>query len=697
MYKPYRIVSVLLFSVLLITLITLLGCPEKKATNKKPAHGPREMTGSQSEDLFKQSIDTLNHLEDNFGTESLTHVLGRLDRWILQQNPDKSWVPDPFFTEQEKNVREIGENLKLLASQLQKLGGKATGNEAAGGEAIGAEATEGETPLSAADVRQAADTAKAVREQLVLLHQVQGVRHFLEYAQIVAGIESIVDPLATVAQTRNLGAREIRDYFNNQLRQQQTDVQKMSEGIATLVGTFSLYAETFRGDSLSFRGLDGAYLKQSFWCRNVAGWARGERQDELDRAKELFDWTIRAVMMQSRIAAPTQQPNQPPVFLPPPPQAPWEAMLYGKGNVADWANVFIELLRQQRIDACVLGMEVQTGQNLKMQVPWGVGVLIDNKIYVFLVRFGIPLAAESDVQLDPEKGLVFTKVTTLAELRANPDLLKPFVGGSLPGSSGSSPGSLTAEQADAMLKEIHLLISANPIARSQRMKIMEKALTGGDKTVLYAVYEEQKERFAKAMPDLPVQMWKYPFETNFENCLRHGKQDIRMLPFFVPTLHNQSYPLWRGRILYFAGKKTGENGATLALFHAGISDSEMQKMPQLNQEQFIVYKMSTAAANFWLSQINFEEAQEPFNAGDRTKLLNAAYSYATKLLSGGSPMGQEWSHGVLYLLARICESLGKYDEAIKYYTVPSQEPDVVGRFYRANQLKRLKTNPPEAK
>jgi len=621
------------------------------------------MTGSQSEDLFRQSIEVLDHLEDHFGQESLTHVMGRLDRWMLQQSADKSWVPDPFFAEQERNISEIGEKLKSLVSQLQKLGG---------------EAIEGETPLTAADVRRAADTAKAIREQLVSLYQVQGVRHFLEYAQIIGGIEGIVDPLASVAQTRNLGAREIRDYFNNQLRQQQTDVQKMSEGINALVGTFSLYAETFRGDSLSFRGIDGNYLKQSFWCRNVANWARGERQDELDRAKELFDWTIRSIVMQSRIAAPAQQPNQQPVFLTPPPQAPWEVMLYGKGNVPDWANVFIELLRQQRIDACVLGMDVQTGQNIKIQVPWGVGVLIDDNIYVFLVRFGVPLAAESDVQLDPEKGLVFTKVATLAELRGNPDLLKPFVG-----------GLLTAEQADAMLKDIHLLISANPIAQSQRMKIIEKALTGGDKTVLHSAYEEQKERFAKAMPDLPVQMWTYPFETNFENCLHRGDQDVRILPFLVSTLHDQPYPLWKGRILYFGGKKTGESGATLALFHACISDSEMQKMPELSQDQFIVYKLSTAVANFWLSQINFEEAQEQFNAGDRTKLLNAAYAYATKQLLG-SQLGQEWSYGILYLLARVCENFGKYDEAIKYYTFPSQEPDAVGRFYRANQLKRLK-------
>jgi hypothetical protein len=48
-------------------------------------------------------------------------------------------------------------------------------------------------------------------------------------------------------------------------------------------------------DQLEFIPYDGAALQEAVWLRDVSNWARGDQPDDLSRAKNLFDWTVRNI------------------------------------------------------------------------------------------------------------------------------------------------------------------------------------------------------------------------------------------------------------------------------------------------------------------------------------------------------------------------------------------------------------------
>ena len=94
---------------------------------------------------------------------------------------------------------------------------------------------------------------------------------------------------------------------------------------------------------MDFSRFDGYALQEAVWLRDVGLWARGDALDDLDRAKSLFDWTVRNIQLDA------DGPNRVPLF-------PWETLLFGHGTATERAWVFILLARQVGIDAAMLGM-----------------------------------------------------------------------------------------------------------------------------------------------------------------------------------------------------------------------------------------------------------------------------------------------------------------------------------------------------
>ncbi|MCL2117222.1 MAG: hypothetical protein FWH27_02225 [Planctomycetaceae bacterium] len=700
--------------ILLTAFAGVVGCPRqpKKTTNRQPTDRSRG-TG-MNEQVFSQVLDSLNHLENHFGQGSLTQMLERLNGWIAEQSPDPAWQEDAFYAEQEKSLTALAESFSQFAQSLEKI--------------IGGD-PQSDSALTPDDVQNAADLAKTLLDRLTAAYQVLEVRHFLEFLQNVREIEGILRPYATVAKSRNLSEDDIRRFFQGQLQQFGGNPMQLVLYFRNLSETFSHFAETFRGSDLNFRRLDGDYLKQTFWCRSVSLWACGSRQDEIERVKELFDWTVRNLMMQTIIRTPQNE------IVPATPQMPWEALLFGKGSVSDWACVFVELLRQHRIDACLFLSNIQDAQGQVAKSPWGVGVLLDGKVHVFLMRYGLPLVTEDEIMLDPEKGLVFGKVVTFDQLRANPGLLTACLG-----------DNYSVELVSTLLEQTTMAVPANPIARSQRMMILEKALTGANKTVLFTSWSDLKQRFEDALPGATVTRWNYPFEADFQSCLTRGTQDIRLELFRLAPNPDYPNPLWKGRVLYLSGRKTGAEAASGQLQHACISDRELlammdrqaaamsepmtqlevqiretetalqgasekdrpeletqlQNLQQIRQEytagmemnfgglqlQSVLFEIAVGTANYWLGQIHFEEALQATNANSRKSSLSAAYDYVNKRVVNNIK-AQQWRHGANYHLGRVCEMQGKYEEAIRYYSTPSQEPDSIGRLFRAKQLQRL--------
>jgi hypothetical protein len=358
-------------------------------------------------------------------------------------------------------------------------------------------------------------------------------------------------------------------------------------------------------------------------------------------------------------------------------------------------------------------------------------------VHVFLVRYGLPLVTEDEITLVPEKGLVFGQVATFGQLQENPELLLTYLG-----------ENFSVDQVKTLLAQTTLAIPADPIAQAQRMFILEKTLIGAAKTVLFTSYSELQRRFENAIPGVTVTRWNYPFEAYFQSCLTRNTPDARMEMFRIAANPEHPYPLWKGRILYLSGRKTGQGAAASELQHATISEQErnalmdksaaamsqpltqlesqiretetalqgaseadkpelqaqLQELLQLHREfaagigmnyqglqlQSAMFEVVSGTANYWLGQIHFEEALLATHAGNRKSSLRAAYDYVNKrIISNYKPHLQQWRLGANYHLGRVCEMQGKYDEAIRFYSNATPEPDRIGRLFRARQLQRL--------
>ena len=95
--------------------------------------------------------------------------------------------------------------------------------------------------------------------------------------------------------------------------------------------------------SREFSAFDGYSLLEAAYLRDVALWARGDALDDLSRAKNLFNWTIRNIQLEE------DDKDRVPLF-------PWESLLFGRGTAMERAWIFILLARQQGLDAAVLAL-----------------------------------------------------------------------------------------------------------------------------------------------------------------------------------------------------------------------------------------------------------------------------------------------------------------------------------------------------
>ncbi|MDR1960615.1 MAG: hypothetical protein LBQ54_16510 [Planctomycetaceae bacterium] len=669
MFKPQNLSVCRIYCglILLICLCLLTGCPDKK--KNRPQYGTEGSAGGQTnDDVFRQSLDMINQLENHYGREMLNQAMGRLDNWVAGMPKDETWKPSSFYVETEKRLNEIHTEMVTFQTLLRKI---ARFSEDDPADAV------------PEDIQAAADKAGQIVELFAKSYAPLGIQQFMEIVALFMDYRQNLSNFANVAKQQNLSAAKIND-FVKKLLIRQTPLPQSLEQLNHYTLAMEIFAEAFRGDSLSFRGIDGDYIKQALWCRNVSQWARGKSQLDLERAKELFDWTIRNIVLKSRFDLPDGS------FIPTMPQPAWQAMLYGQGTLSDWCSVFIALLRQQRIDACVLGI-IGESQGFPRQLPWGVGVLIDGELYVFFAELGMPLTQENGYELKEGEGLVFTKIATLSQLKNNPSLL-----------TFSSKNSIPLESAEKLVENTRIFLPVDPIAHSMRMKIIENELKGTDKLVLHNSPSEFRERIKKAAPDVDMAVWHYDFEGLFENCLieketasihgtQHVLQDaafqlsIRQLSDKQLSIRKHSNPLWKGRLLYFANKISGEDGAANCLQEARVTDREMSELPSMDQLQYAVCRFATVTAGYWLGTLAYNSySNEEFGQKDS----NAVRNYFQKQVLQ-NPVGAFWRNGATYHLARAAEREGKYEEAIQYYSVETQEVDFSGRLLRASLIAKL--------
>ena len=138
--------------------------------------------------------------------------------------------------------------------------------------------------------------------------------------------------------------RQVIDRLNQWTHSQTPPAWKLDPMIASLPKPLASLPQVKDLGAMQFSRFDGHFLQGSVWLRDIAQKTRGAMIDDLERAKSLFDWTVRNIQLEP------DREGRIPLF-------PWETLLYGHGTASERAWVYVLLLRQLDIDAALLAME----------------------------------------------------------------------------------------------------------------------------------------------------------------------------------------------------------------------------------------------------------------------------------------------------------------------------------------------------
>lgn len=631
------------------------------------AQGSAETDDSQRQkEVFDREIERLNALEDSPGIletpggEKLVQAADRLNKWIRDRKPDELWKPDESFLDLESTVKETAEAARDAVRLLQVLRGEEGVTDKDG------------QPVKGSDTLE--EERKQVVRQLELLEgniqsfaQKTGLGNIGVFAENIGQLRKQFASLETI---RNLNANAIRAFA----KQKDAEVNQFIH----LANSLEQYAAELRTDGMFLHVADVDYMKQGVWLKDISQWARGEKQQALERVKNLFDWTVCNVDL-------TRNRNNPfglGAAVEVPLQYPWQTLLLGYGTVWDRAWIFIELLRQQRIDACLITTMVPSGGEGEPDVPmtWAVGVYLEGELYLFLPMYGLALPGPEGLCHAEDGSLEYKSVATFSQVLKDDRLLRQM------DMSEDQKFPLTSQQ----LARSTALIVASPETASLRMKVIESELSGEQNMVLSTNTNEQRRVLDKLGYFQTIDIWKYPLRVKFEQILMSRVTSEMLAPFLTPNPKRVQgglgYPLWTGRILYFKGRIPGQDSAMTAFQEARISDRDIMEFRshaefRNDPTREFWLRLITTDATYWLGLSSFE--------------IDSTGSSKDFFLNLEKKSRKIWGGAVEYMLGRIAEQEKNYEEAVSRFRRAGNGPIAEGNRLRAKWLESMKKPPVE--
>jgi tetratricopeptide (TPR) repeat protein len=456
-------------------------------------------------------------------------------------------------------------------------------------------------------------------------------------------------------------------------------------------------------DKMHFSTYDGFALVEAVWLRDVGKWAKGKSVDDLEQARRLFDWTVRNIQL---------DPSSPDHI----PQVPWETLLLGRGTAMERAWVFILLLRQQGIDACVLGLpessQIAGGEwpgyagaygddDIR---PWCVAVLSndrDKNLYLFDTRLGLPIPAAKGLSID-RAGQLEVQPATLGQVIADRSLLDRL--------NYDEEHPYLAKSAD--LKRVVVMVEASPLYLSKSARALESHLAGAQRMVLSVQATAQGERLKAAAHAASFHLWSLPYWTLERRSMLSLKGIHRQLNRLLPLYALPMTPLYRGRILHLKGQFAEAHGAVECyqianpterevaelrkkrveeyekMFASRIEDMPRDQQEQAGQnvktkaQQLVNQEIGSCVrgkrdATYWLGLISFEQGN-----------YSSAIDYFGKQVIEDSLRGP-WTTGAQYNLGRSEEAAGQTQKAVEEYVSSVFSIGNYGNLLRARWLNDL--------
>ncbi|MGL4593748.1 MAG: hypothetical protein ACRCUY_03350 [Thermoguttaceae bacterium] len=610
----------------------------------------------QTQKDFDRTFSQLNELDatpcltGTPGGEKLTSLADRLEKWIRDRNLDESWKPFEPLIIIQNDVSRAASNLRNVLKILSILQGNDV-IDVSGQKIVQSESLQDERQEIIAALKNGA-------EGMSKLTDVIGTSEVLDFGNFLDQFRAKFENLSGIS---HLDSQSVRA-FAKQLESDQLHLQKIAEMLEKLEASLTQEGKFIQKSDIN-------YLFQSIWFRDLSHWSRGHKQSPLDRAINLFDWTVCNIAVQGN----SIQLSGVEIF--PPAQFPWQTALLGYGNFWDRTWVFLELLRHQKIDACLLA--APESDDAATSLIWGVGVLVEGELYVFLPSCSTPLPGPKGLVFADDGTLQPADIATLSQVIADHKLLQQL---DVP---DGAPFPITAE----MIEKTRAILLVQPASASQRMKMIESNLKPEQSVLLYTDPHEQIRRFSevKGIKEVVQIPWNYSFLTEWEQIQQGAiTSGLLMQPFLFSTPKPREagceFPLWAGRVLYLKGDIQGQESAMKYYQEARISDRDISEFRsssefRMNPMGERSIRLVNVYADYWLGVASFEITS-----------LGAAKDFLTSIRT--NPLNSQHNN-LEYILGRIEELRKNYEAAISYYQKANRGTDFLGCQLRIFWLEKM--------
>lgn len=452
---------------------------------------------------------------------------------------------------------------------------------------------------------------------------------------------------------------------------------------------------------LKFRRYDVWTLREASWMRDVAkqvarsGTLDADLQQWIDESTEklgrenaerlatsakIFDWVIRNIDLEDVPPGYVEAEHPPPWGTG---RLAWEGLLAGTGDAGVRARCFILTARQLRIPVVLLGISTEGEPR-----PWLAAALIDQELYLFDTRLGLPIPAASG-----------QGIATLSAVIDDPGMLRSL-----------DVGDLRYRLEADDLKKIVALIDATPPYLSQRMRLVEVNLPRDYKLVLTIAASALAKSLRQCTGITNVALWTAPYDAQqVHDAAFRDKRLWAVRSQDIAMLEDPASPLGQGRRKHFRGEFRSEPaaaGAKQLYLESRVPDAEMSKQAEIqvkahakqvaandgvgmsSQQKQALWRIVTnnlirakVTASYWLGLISFEEDH-----------LDVAVNYLDKRTYQRHPNGI-WKNGATYNLGRTHERMAETsgdpshrERAIQWYLRNDDAPQRHGNLLRVKRL-----------
>ncbi len=440
---------------------------------------------------------------------------------------------------------------------------------------------------------------------------------------------------------------------------------------------------------------------------------------QLVDACKLFDWTIRNVLLLERTAWPSAQEvdeesvvsgesKWPPscgVAGPGYQRFNWQLLLYGRGDDLERGRIFAQLAHQRNIDVVQLALKTQSDSYAPNEqlTPWINAVVIGEHLFLFDTRLGLPIPSSAD-----------GRIATMAEMKANPELLKSL---DLSVSESTSDDSNYWLQVD-LASPVVALIDAPLESLSKRMAVLERNLTGAQRVVCSSRPSQLAERLKSNPLIQDVRLFSAEFYVHqYRDALLKGLQQIRfnadiaekLFWMFTDEEYVDNYVRLRtAKNKYFLNKLESPPGIERIGAKEMFSQMIVRYTDDLinNLQQYTTIHASLGLHDH-LPALEFQQRLEAVKNQMRLVRGDANYFLSLCHLESDNPSTaliwlkrvsaldnrDHWKNGVPYLQGRSQEMLNEFAQAIARYEIGKDDeklaPQTHGNLIRARLLKQL--------